>query len=140
MRWHTHYHTLGTGHLYQGRFKAFPVQADDHLYAVLRYVERNALRAGLVDRAEDWRWSSLSHRLLGAEPRSRLTDGPVGLPAGWVDYVNQPQSEGEVAALRAAVTRGAPYGSDDWQRTTAAELGLASTLRRRGRPRKSVPK
>lgn len=47
MRWHAHYHTAGTGHLYQGRFKAFPIQEDDHLYAVLRYVERNALRANL---------------------------------------------------------------------------------------------
>src|SRR5207244_3632564 len=50
MRWHAHYHTSGTGHLYQGRFKSFPIEADDHLYAVLRYVERNALRAGLVGR------------------------------------------------------------------------------------------
>src|SRR5258707_6113475 len=48
MRWHAHYHSSGTGHLYQGRFKSFPIQADDHLYTVLRYVERNALRANLV--------------------------------------------------------------------------------------------
>jgi putative transposase len=54
MRWHTHYHTTGTGHLYQNRFKSFPIEADDHLYTVLRYVERNALRANLVKRAEDW--------------------------------------------------------------------------------------
>ncbi len=49
-RWHAHYHTAGTGHVYQGRFRAFPIQEDDHLYTVLRYVERNALRAGLVER------------------------------------------------------------------------------------------
>src|SRR5262249_21602798 len=48
MRWHAHYHTGGTGQIYQGRFKSFPVEADDHLYAVLRYVERNALRANPV--------------------------------------------------------------------------------------------
>jgi putative transposase len=35
MRWHAHYHTSGTGHIYQGRFKSFPVQADDHFYTVL---------------------------------------------------------------------------------------------------------
>src|SRR6516165_7437771 len=58
MRWHAHYHTAGSGHIYQGRFKSFPVQADDHYYAVVRYVERNALRANLVGRAEQWRWSS----------------------------------------------------------------------------------
>jgi putative transposase len=58
-RWHAHYHTSGTGHLYQGRFKSFPVETDEHLYTVLRYVERNAVRADLVARAEEWRWSSV---------------------------------------------------------------------------------
>src|SRR5260221_11811046 len=55
-RHHAHYHTRGGGHLYQGRFKSFPAQDDRHLLTVLRYVEANALRARLVDRAEDWRW------------------------------------------------------------------------------------
>jgi len=59
MRYHAHYHSSGEGHVYQGRFKSFPVQDDDHFFVVCRYVERNALRAGLVDRAEDWRWGSL---------------------------------------------------------------------------------
>ena len=58
-RWHAHRHNKGTGHLYQGRFKSFPIQEDDHLYAVARYVERNAVRANLVRRAERWRWGSL---------------------------------------------------------------------------------
>src|ERR1700761_6128475 len=58
-RWHAHHGTAGTGHLYQGRFKSFPVQSDDHLLTVCRYVEQNAMLAGLVERAEDWRWSSL---------------------------------------------------------------------------------
>ena len=57
-RWHAHYHSAGTGHLYQGRFKSFPVQEDDHYFTVCRYVERNPLRANLVKRAEDWQWSS----------------------------------------------------------------------------------
>jgi putative transposase len=140
MRWHTHYHTLGTGHLYQGRFKAFPVQEDDHLYAVLRYVERNALRAGLVGRAEDWRWSSLAHRIRGREPRDRLSDWPVRMSPDWAGYVNEPQTESEVEALRRSVVRGCPFGSEDWGRQTAAELGLGSTQRARGRPRKPAPK
>ena len=45
--------------VYQGRFKSFPIQEDEHLYAVARYVERNALRAKLVRRAERWRWGRL---------------------------------------------------------------------------------
>jgi putative transposase len=58
MRWHAHHHTESTGHLYQGRFKAFPIEEDEHLLAVLSYVERNPLRANLCARAEDWKWSS----------------------------------------------------------------------------------
>src|SRR4051794_17979624 len=57
-RWHAHYHNVGSGHLYQGRFKSFPVESDEHLLTVCRYVERNPLRAGLVERAEDWGSSS----------------------------------------------------------------------------------
>jgi putative transposase len=44
-RWHAHRHTAGNGHLYQGRFKSFAIQADEHLLTVCRYVERNPLRA-----------------------------------------------------------------------------------------------
>lgn len=58
MRWHAHYRSSGTGHLYQGRFKSFPVQSDEHLLTVMRYVERNPLRANSVARAEDWKWGS----------------------------------------------------------------------------------
>jgi putative transposase len=56
---HAHRRTAGTGHLDQGRFKSFSVQSDEHFLTVHRYVERNALRANLVGRAEDWRWGSL---------------------------------------------------------------------------------
>ena len=61
-RWKAHFHETGLGHLYQGRFKSFPVQTDEYFYQAVRYVERNALRANLVSRAEDWPWSSLARR------------------------------------------------------------------------------
>src|SRR5262249_54296233 len=61
-RWHANRKTAGTGPVYQGRFRSFPVQSDDHFLTVARYVERNAARSGLVTRAEDWRWSSLWRR------------------------------------------------------------------------------
>ena len=66
IRWHSHHHSTGSGHVYQNRFKAFAVAEDDHLLTVLRYVERNPLRAGLVS-AEDWPWSSLACRRAGGE-------------------------------------------------------------------------
>jgi putative transposase len=137
MRWHAHYHTSGTGHLYQGRFKSFPIEADDHLYTVLRYVERNPLRANLVPRAELWRWSSLHLRHTWDGRTDRLLHPwPVPLPRDWTALVNEPQTEAELRAVRQSVTRGTPYGSPIWQHNTARRLGLQATLRSPGRPKK----
>jgi putative transposase len=137
-RWQKHRRRVGEGHLYQGRFKSFPIEQDDYFYQVLRYVERNALRAGLVDRAEEWRWSSLWRMERGMpDDRRWLARWPLPRPRRWVDLVNEPQTEAEVAALRRCVTRGRPYGSEDWIARTARDLALSSTLRPRGRPRRS---
>jgi putative transposase len=137
MRWHAHYHTGGTGHLYQGRFKSFPVQDDEHLLAVMRYVERNPLRAGLVDRAEAWRWSSAWARRQTPDKRPWLAipQAPA-LPRPWRAWVNEPQTEAEVAAIRKCVVRGRPFGEDGWTESSVARLGLERTQRPRGRPRK----
>ena len=61
-RWQEHRKCAGEAQVHQGRFKSFPVESDDYIYQVARYVERNALRANLVDCAEDWQWSSLWRR------------------------------------------------------------------------------
>jgi REP-associated tyrosine transposase len=138
MRWHAHYQTSGTGHVYQGRFKSFPIEADDHLYTVLRYVERNPLRANLVKRAQDWRWSSLWRRQHGdVRARAILATWPAPEPADWARRVNAAQTEAELTALRRSVARGTPYGSADWTQRTALRLGLEYTMRGRGRPRKT---
>ena len=139
MRWHAHYHSAGTGHLYQGRFKAFPVETDDYFYTVVRYVERNALRARLVERAEEWRWSSLWVRGSGdAKTQSLLQSWPMAMPRNWRQLVNRPQTEAEEQALRRAVNRGTPFGSDAWQQRVIRRLGLAYTIRPRGRPKKTT--
>jgi putative transposase len=137
-RWHAAHHTSGTGPLYQGRFKSFPIQEDDHLLTVLRYVERNPLRAGLVDQAGAWRWSSLWHRLNGNEA-GLVDDGPLAMPRRWLAHVQAPQTEAELEALRRSVVRGAPFGRVTWQTRTAKRLSLQSTLRARGRPWKTPP-
>lgn len=147
-RWHQHRHTWGEGHLYQGRFKCFPVQAEGpgdggrHLRAVCRYVERNPLRAGLVGRAEDWPWSSVRARVglppLGgpAADRPVLEPLPVEGRADWLAWVNEPQTAAadvaELEDLRTCASRGRPYGAADWQRATSKRLGLEFTFRRRG--------
>jgi putative transposase len=140
MRWHAHYHTSGTGHIYQGRFKSFCVESDEHLYTVCRYVERNPLRANLVTQAESWRWSSLWRRLHGDDhPGRLLSPWPLPLPADWLELVNGPQTEAELEALRRSVRRGCSFGAPGWQEPMARRLGLAHTLRPPGRPKKARP-
>ena len=104
---------------------------------MLRYVERNALRAGLVQRAEDWPWSSLACRLAGGDvAQRRLHPWPVPMGVDWLQQVNDAQTEAELQALRQSVARGRPYGSDAWVQRVVQRLGLQSSLRPRGRPRK----
>jgi hypothetical protein len=91
-RWHAHYHDVGTGHLYQGRFKSFPVEQDEHFLQVSRYVERNPLRAGLVNRAQQWRWSSLWQRRQREQlPKWVLSEWPISEPVDWAKVVNRVQ-------------------------------------------------
>jgi len=132
-RYHRHYHT--TGHVWQGRFRAFPIQDDDHLVTVLRYVERNPLRAELVPRAEDWRWSSLP-RWLHGDPA--LWRGVEVRDENWRERVNEPLSVGDLQRLRLSVEKGRPYGGEAWTIEAARRLGLESTLRSRGRPKKAA--
>ncbi len=107
------------------------------LLTVLRYVEGNALRAGLVSRAEDWPWLSLHHWLHGSG-LSLLDDWPVEWPGDWVEVVNQPLREEALGRVRTSAARGRPFGPDGWVRRMAEALGVDSTLRGRGRPRKGA--
>lgn len=134
-RHHAHYRTRGSGHLYQGRFKSFPVQSDEHFLTLCRYVEANPLRAGLVERAEAWTWSGLSARRTGDKPL-KLSEWPVERPRNWLAAVNRGLEDGELKRLRTCVNRGRPLGDEDWTLRTARKLGLESTLRSVGRPRK----
>ncbi len=132
------------GHLWQGRFKAFPIQRDEHLLSVLRYVERNPLRAKLVAHAEDWPWSSLGTANAAGADAGRFDEvlapplhaGPLPRPANWSEWVNEAEPPGQLAALRHSVNRGTPWGGADWARRTAARLGIESSLHPRGRPTK----
>jgi len=139
-RWHAYHHTAGTGPVYQGRFKSFPVQSDEHFLSVVRYVERNPVRAKLVQRAEDWQWSSLWRRRNDAAWASKtLSRWPVAQPADWLRRVNAALTAGELESLRQSVQKGQPFGSLQWKQRTAKRLGLESSLRPRGRPRKRPP-
>jgi putative transposase len=136
-RWQEHRGYAGLGHVYQGRYKSFPVGSDEHFWVVARYVERNALRAQLVVRAEEWRWSSLWRHCHGtAAERSLLAAWPIERPADWVERVNQTDNERELESLRQSVQRGRPFGRPEWQKQIAKRLGLESAYRPSGRPPK----
>ena len=135
-RWKEHRREVGLGHLYQGRFKSFPVETDDYFYQVVRYVERNALRANMVARAEDWPWSSLRRGERDDPTAPLLASWPMARLVDWLDIVNQAQTEGELEALRRSVKRGAPYGANRWSKEMAQRLNLQSALRPLGRPAK----
>ena len=129
------HHRRGAGHLYQGRYKSFPVAEDDHFLTLCRYVEGNALRAKRVQRAEEWRWSGLwrrAHRSQGLP----LGSWPVERPRNWTRLVNAGLPSQELREVRICAKRGRPLGPAPWVQATAARLGLEFTLRSPGRPRK----
>lgn len=130
-RYHRHYQ--GSGHVWQGRFKSFPIQRDEHLLVVLRYVLQNPVRAGLVRTPGEWTWSSLQTLEL-ADPC------PVDSEMEWSTAVEEPLPSQEIRALRESVNRQRPFGSSWWQGEIARRLGLESTMRARGRPKNRATK
>ena len=134
-----HHGRHGTsGHVWEGRFRAFACQEDGHLTTLLRYVERNPLCSRLVKEAESWPWSSLN--LVGLRTRPSYFDlGPRPSRAEWRRRVNRPMTEAELTAIPHCIKRGSPFGDEAWTKKTVKDLGLESSVRPRGRPRKIVP-
>ncbi len=124
MRWLTTTHarkyrvktkSIGHGHLYQGSFKSFPIEDDQHCTTVIRYVEQNPLRAKLVQRAEDWKYSSLHRRLNGTPKQKKLLAKlPTTLPHHYLKEVNTLYEKDELTTLRNSVQKGIPYGNENW--------------------------
>lgn len=121
-RYHKHYGTRG--HIWQGRFKSFPVQRDEHLIMVLRYVLQNPVRAGLLSTARDWPWSSLRGPHL-IDPCPTSDDRQLA----------QPIKDDQLITVRECLNRQRPFGKIDWQAEVTTMFGVASTLRPRCRPR-----
>lgn len=130
-RWVEYRHRVGYGSVYQGRFKSFPTEDGPHFTTMVRYVERNALRAGLVARAEGWQWSSIGQKASGQAP---LATWPVSRREDWIAWVNQPQTPAEEAGLRHCLNHGRPYGSESWTVKMEKRLGLGP-VHSRGRPK-----
>jgi putative transposase len=135
-------------YVWQGRFKSPVIQGDEHALTVLHYLEANPLRAGMVANLAGYPWSSyLSHGLGQTDPLVSVLPGWAALgrdeparQAYWRQWVREPLTATELAAVRASVASGRPYGQEGWVATTAAALGLCLATRPRGRPRKESEK
>ena len=137
MRYRVSHRTVGDGHLYQGRFKSFPVQRGEHLLTLFRYIERIPLSAGLVRKAQLWRFGSLWARMHGDdEIKGLLSPWPVQRPADWTARVNAALTANELDRIQVSIERDRPYGGDTWVRRTVGALHLEHTVRPEGRPRK----
>ncbi len=136
-RWHASHHTIGHGHLYQGRYKSFLCESDGHFLQLARYVERNPLRANLVKHSDEWRWGSAYRRNRGSDNSKKLlAEWPIPMLSDYAIVLQEPQSEDELNALRRSVTRGSPFGSPGWTDRTVTAHGLRTTVKPRGRPNK----
>jgi putative transposase len=138
-RWQIHRELDGHGAVYQGRFKAIPVSSDRHFLWVCRYVERNPLRASLVDRAEDWHWSSLACRNLDRAGTPRLSEWPVARPNDWSTLVNSAQTQAEIEAFHRAIRTCEPFGSEEWCRELKARCNERQPGQRGRRRRSECP-
>jgi putative transposase len=130
-------HSGHSGHVGQGRFQACAVPDDEHGVTLVRSVERHPRRAGLVARAEDWPWSSLSAAHSTPVAMPQLTLDPRVRRGLWVEFVNETMTDAEAEAIPLCIRRNRPFGCDAWTRATAARLGLQSSLRARGGQRRA---
>ncbi len=136
-RWHVAHKSIGSGHLYQGRYKSFIIQSSKYFLQVCRYVERNAVRAKLVKVAEAWRWSSVWRKEKGSlEQKKLLARWPVSTPTDYLEWVNEKDTKETIDMIRTSVQKGKPFGSSAWTAHMIDTYKLTATLRGSGRPKK----
>jgi putative transposase len=137
-----------SGHVWQGRFKSPVIQDDEHLLTVLRYIEANPLRAKLVRRAGEYRWSSFAchgngsgNPLLDSTAAyEALAARPATRQRRWSAYVHKMSDADELAAIRRSNDTGLPYGEPSWVDRLAKRLRLDLAIRPRGRPKRGLLK
>jgi putative transposase len=136
-RVHVKTKTIGYGPLYQGRYKSFLVDSDQYFITLLKYVERNPVRAKLTGNCEDWKWGSAHRRNVGESIEKMLLDAsPVPFPDDYQTWVNTPDSEDDLDSIRTSVNKGVPYGRKTWVEMMVERYDLETTRRPAGRPRK----
>lgn len=135
---HVKTETIGAGHLYQGRYKSFIVSDDNYLLTIIKYVERNPVRAHLTEKCEDWQWGSAYRRIRGTPAQRKLLDpSPTPFPRNYRGWINTEDKEEDIVSIRGSVNKGMPFGNSRWVDKMVKEYGLESTLRSAGRPRRN---
>jgi len=131
VRRHHMRHPKSGGHLYETRFKSFPVQADEHFLKVARYLHAIPLRARLVKRTRQWRWNDLTGQLPTAA-------WPMRKPKNWLAMVDVEIDPQQAQRLEQSIVRGTPFGDERWAQKAAKRHGLEAKLKPIGRPRKPL--
>src|ERR1051326_461122 len=127
-RYLRHYPPVSPGHLYQDRYTNVIVEPGASVLQVNRYVEANALTAGIVERAEDYPWTSASPEAL-ADDRPVLAEWPIERPSNWSMLLNLLTAATERQRIQRCASRGAPYGSPTWTESIVKALNLEHTVR-----------
>ena len=130
--WRYHRTQGSVGHVWQGRFKSPVIEDDDHALVVLRYIEANPLRAGMVTDLASYPWSSYrlhgmgrSDPLLSPLPAwETLAKDEASRQQHWRTRVHTPCTERELAAVRRSLLSGRPFGGAVWTEHIARLLGL----------------
>ena len=127
-----------TGHVWQGRYYSCPLD-ENHLWEALRYTERNPVRAGMVERPDDYRWSSAAAHRVG-EDRSELLDLDLWwarfTPVEWREFLENRESETDLEVIRRATHTGRPLGSAEFVGEWESALDRTLSPGKGGRPRK----
>ena len=134
-RWLINRHQVGSGHVYQGRYKSFAIQNDAHLAIACRYVERNPVRAGAAESSAQWPWGSAGQASLPVALRVDLAELPIARRGDWRHWVDQPQTAAEEEALNRCVRQSRPFGDERWLKRMHTTLGWREPLKI-GRPKK----
>lgn len=131
--------TIGYGQVYQGRYKSFLVENDRYLLSLVKYVERNPVRAKMVRKVENWQWGSGYRRLEGTPTEKKLlTPLPIDLSTSYRSWVNTPESNVELEQIQTSVSKSSPLGTLRWTERVVEKFGLELTTRKRGRPKKGT--
>jgi putative transposase len=134
---HAQTNTNGSGHLYQGRYKSFFVDTGNYLLALIKYTERNSVRAKLAIRCEDWQWGSAWRRVYGTAQQKRLLDSTLAdLPDDYLTWINTAEKIDDLTMIRTSVNKGVPYGGGIWVEKMISRYHLESTMKSPGRPKK----